>query len=90
MEFNDTLNLEGIEPSYINSTNTDIKILPYQDPNSNQTLNLTNYELTWETTELTKNRWKVKMNFSLPKVFDVQVYNMFTTEKFKKIKLFNN
>ena len=29
MEFNDTLNLEGIEPSYINSTNTNIKILPY-------------------------------------------------------------
>ena len=66
MEFNDTLDLEGIVPSYINSTNTNIKILPYQDPNSNQTLNLTKYELTWETTQLTKNRWKVKMNFSEP------------------------
>ena len=34
MEFNDSLDLEGIEPTDINSTNTNLTILPYQDPNS--------------------------------------------------------
>ena len=38
MEFNDTLDLEGIEPTDINSTNTNLQILPYQDPNSKGTI----------------------------------------------------
>ena len=66
IEFNDTLDLEGIEPSDINYTNTNITILPYQNPNSNETYNCTKYAFTWKTISLNKNTLKVKMNFTEP------------------------
>ena len=45
--FNDTLSQEGLTYSDINSSNTDIQILPYIEPGSNEVINKTKFNLTW-------------------------------------------
>lgn len=45
--FNDTIQTEGINISHINSSNTEIKILPKIDEFSDRLINLTKYNLTW-------------------------------------------
>ena len=62
--FNDTLFLEGITYSDINSSNTEIIIIPYIEPNSNELINLTKFNLTWESTALTSNKLSIQLNFS--------------------------
>ena len=48
--FSERISIKGINISHINSSNTDIRILPYIDPNSHEIVNLTKYNLTWKTT----------------------------------------
>ena len=45
--FNDTLSYEALNYSDINSSNTEIKILPYIVPGSTEVINLTKFNLTW-------------------------------------------
>ena len=49
MEFiyNDTIQIEGINISHINSSNTEIKIIPFSDKFSVKLINMTKYNLTW-------------------------------------------
>ncbi len=45
--------------SDINSFNTEIKILPYYDKSNGEFLNLSNYNLTWNTTKLTEEELEI-------------------------------
>ncbi len=45
--------------SDINSSNTDIKIHPYYDKSNGEFLNLSNYDLTWNTTSLTEEELEI-------------------------------
>ena len=47
IEFNETLSVVGFNLSNFNASNTDIKLLPFINQNSNQKINLTNYAFTW-------------------------------------------
>ncbi len=57
--FNDTLFLEGITYSDINSSNTEIVILPYIELGSSLVTNLSKFNLTWESIALTKNKLSI-------------------------------
>ena len=52
--FNQRISIEGIKSSDINSSNTDIRILPYINPTTHDFLNFSKYNLTWTTTKLTE------------------------------------
>ena len=43
ISYTQILSIVGIKASDINSSNTDIRIIPYYDPNSGEILNLTKY-----------------------------------------------
>ena len=38
-------------------------ILPFINPETNETFNKSNYDFTWNTTSFTKNNLKIKLNF---------------------------
>ena len=52
--FSEKISIEGIKLSDINSSNTEIRIIPYLDPNTNDFINSTKYNLNWTTTKLTE------------------------------------
>ena len=64
--FNENIHTEGINISNINSSNTEIKIIPYKDPLSEKLLNLTKYNLTWFVKSLKDRKMKIKLNLSDP------------------------
>jgi len=45
--FSETINTEKLKISDINSSNTNITIIPYFNPFSEKIINLTKYNLTW-------------------------------------------
>ena len=48
--FNEKISIIGIKSSDINSSNTEIKILPYIDASTDDLVDLSKYKLTWNTT----------------------------------------
>ena len=64
--FNETIETKGINISHINSSNTEIKIIPYNDPFSDKPLNLTKYKLTWYVKSLKDRIMVIQLNFSDP------------------------
>jgi hypothetical protein len=48
--FSEKISIIGIKSSDINSSNTEIKILPYIDASTDDLVDLRKYNLTWNTT----------------------------------------
>jgi hypothetical protein len=57
--FSEKISIKGINASDINSSNTEIKILPYVDSSTGDFLDLTNYNLTWNATQLTEDELEI-------------------------------
>jgi hypothetical protein len=57
--FSEKISIKGIKSSDINSFNTEIKILPYIDPSTGGLVGLSNYNLTWQTTQLTEDELEI-------------------------------
>ena len=63
--------------SDINSSNTDIRILPYIDSNIGKVFDFKNYNLSWNTTRLTEYELEIQLYFENPdlisryKIYDV-------------------
>ena len=66
ISFSEKILATGIKLSDINSSNTDIRIIPYRDPSSGELLNLTKYNFTWNTTGLTEYELEIQLNFTEP------------------------
>ena len=64
--FNDSLSIKGITVNNINSSNTDIKIIPYSDQITREFINYTKYNLTWTATKLTQFELEIQLNFNEP------------------------
>ena len=64
--FSDKISTKGINFSDINSSNTDIRIIPYNDPSTQQAVNITKYNLTWITTQLTEQELEIQLDFEDP------------------------
>ncbi len=52
--------------SDINSSNTEIRLIPYRDFSSRELLNLTKYDFTWTKTKLTEYELEIQLNFTEP------------------------
>ena len=48
LRFNDTLAYEGINMTYINSTNLNISIIPFIDSTTHNEINFTNLNFPWK------------------------------------------
>jgi hypothetical protein len=66
IRFSQRILIKGINKSDINSSNTEIKILPYHDKRNGEFLNLSNYNLTWNTTNLTEEELEILLDFENP------------------------
>ncbi len=65
-EFNDSIELYGINLADINLTNTDIKVIPFIDKFINDKINQSLQSFTWKTIELTKKNLRIQLNFTYP------------------------
>ena len=61
--FNQRISIEGVNISDINSSNTDIRILPYNDLSTGNLVDLSKYNLTWNTTKLTEQEIEIQLEF---------------------------
>ena len=61
--FNQRISIEGINTLDINSSNTDIRILPYNDLSTGNLVDLSKYNLTWNTTKLTEQEIEIQLEF---------------------------
>ncbi len=52
--------------SDINSSNTDIRILPYYDLSTGKYVDLSKYNLTWNSTKLTEEELEIQLDFENP------------------------
>ena len=52
--FSNKISIYGIKFLDINSSNTDIRIIPFVKPEFHEVVNLTKYNMTWNTTKLTE------------------------------------
>jgi hypothetical protein len=57
--FSEKISIKGIKSSDINSSNTEIKILPYIDPSTGDLIDLSKYNLTWNATQLTEDELEI-------------------------------
>jgi hypothetical protein len=57
--FSEKISIKGIKSSDINSSNTEMKILPYIDPSTGDLVDLSEYNLTWHTTLLTEEELEI-------------------------------
>ena len=57
--FSDKISTKDIKLSDINSYNTDIRIIPFCNPISDEDVNLTKYDLTWNATQLTEQELEI-------------------------------
>ena len=64
--FSEKISIIGINSSYINSSNTEIKILPYIDQDTVDLLDLSKYNLTWNATQLTEDELEIQLDFLEP------------------------
>ena len=56
---NDSIILDGINVADINSTNTDIKLIPYIDQIFNYKINQSLFDFSWKAIKLTKNKLRI-------------------------------
>ena len=61
--FNQRISIEGVNTLDINSSNTDIRILPYNDLSTGNLVDLNKYNLTWNTTKLTEQEIEIQLEF---------------------------
>jgi len=66
ISFDQRLSIADIKASDINMSNTDINIIPYREPGSENLLNLTKYNLTWQAISLTEKELYIQLNFTEP------------------------
>ena len=66
ISFSQKISIERINSSFINSSNTEIGILPYVDWNTNDLLNLTKFTLRWTTTKLAEYELEIQLEFEEP------------------------
>jgi len=66
ISFDQRLSIADIKASDINMSNTDINIIPYREPGSENLLNLTKYNLTWKAISLTEKELYIQLNFTEP------------------------
>jgi hypothetical protein len=64
--FNDSIDIYKFELSQINSSNTDIMIIPYYNPILRADINYTQYNFTWNTTSITSYKLTIQLYFSEP------------------------
>jgi hypothetical protein len=64
--FSEKISIEGIKSSDINSSNTEVKIVPYIDPSSGDLVDLSKYNLTWNVTQLTEEELEIQLDFLDP------------------------
>jgi hypothetical protein len=57
--FSEKISIIGIESSDINSSNTEVRILPYIDPSIGDLIDLSKYNLTWNATQLTEDELEI-------------------------------
>ena len=57
--FSEKISIIGIKSSDINSSNTEVEILPYIDPSTGDFLDLSKYNLTWNATKLTEEELEI-------------------------------
>jgi hypothetical protein len=50
----------------INSSNTEVKILPYINPSTGDLVDLSKYYLTWNVTQLTEEELEIQVDFLDP------------------------
>ena len=55
LQFNDTILVDGIDISFINSSNLNMSIIPYLDPKSERIIYLSRLNFTWKAILITKN-----------------------------------
>jgi hypothetical protein len=64
--FSEKISIKGIKSSDINSSNTEIKIVPYIDPSTGDLVDLSKYNLTWNATKLTEDELEIQLDFLEP------------------------
>jgi hypothetical protein len=64
--FGEKISIKGIKSSDINSSNTEVEILPYINQITGNFLNLSKYNLTWNTTQLTEKELEIQIDFEEP------------------------
>ena len=64
--FSEKISIIGIKSSDINSSNTEVEILPYIDPSTGDFLDLSKYNLTWNATKLTEEELEIQLDFEEP------------------------
>ncbi len=57
--FSEKISLKGIKSLDINSSNTEIRILPYIYPSTDDLVDLSKYNLTWHVTQLTDEELEI-------------------------------
>ena len=64
--FSERISIQGLNISDINSSNTEIKILPYIDPSTENIVDLSKYNLTWNATKFTEQEIEIQLEFENP------------------------
>ena len=64
--FSEKISIKGIKSSDINSSNTEVKILPYIDTITGDFVDLIKYCLTWHATKLTEEELEIQLDFEEP------------------------
>ena len=62
--FNYKIESSGVKFTWINETNTNLSIIPALNRHMESSFNLSDLNFTWKTTNITKNKMYIKLNFS--------------------------
>ena len=57
--FSQKIMTKGIKLSDINSSNTDIRIIPYNDSSTGKFVNQSNFNLSWNATQITEQELEI-------------------------------
>ena len=66
IRFNDTIKVDGINISELNSSNIHLKIIPANSRDKEEGFNASKLNFTWMVVELTPTYLKIKLNFLEP------------------------
>jgi hypothetical protein len=64
--FSEKISIKGIKSSDINSSNTEVKIIPSIDTSTGDLVDLSKYNLTWNVTQLTEEELEIQLDFEDP------------------------
>ena len=59
LQFNDSIIVENVDISLLNSSNLNISIIPYFDPKFERLINLSKLNFTWKVISLSKYQLKI-------------------------------